>query len=135
MKIIKLSFILFSVFWAQTSLANIRLKIEIAHKKGIDKSLFLVSELQSIEELDNNESVDLKIEHGIKVTIGVEFMEKNQAMTSVDFIKLQVKIFGVNGEFLKKFSGDLLVNIGETKKLQHNIKDQLVEISITPMSQ
>ncbi|HLE13085.1 MAG: hypothetical protein A2504_07245 [Bdellovibrionales bacterium RIFOXYD12_FULL_39_22] len=126
----------FSVlFLSQSALAGIRLKIEVAHKKGINKSLFLESELHSMEELYNNESVSLKFEHGITIIVGVEFVEKNPTVAVVDFVKLHVKIIGNLGELLHDFPGDILVNIGETKKLEHTIKDQMIEISITPMTQ
>jgi len=125
-----LSFFIFSF----SSLSSVTLNLGVVHKRGLDKSLTLVSEVYSREEISVGQSRDISLNHGMTLTLKLRFAEPTENYGPSKRVMITANLNLKSGDiFLPNSSETFTVNLGEEKKVIYEKgKDQRIEISIQP---
>ena len=128
--IVFLSLLMFSF----SSLASVTLNLGVVHKRGLDKSLTLVSEFYSREEVGVGQSKDISLNHGMVLTLQLRFLEPTDNYGPSKKVVVTANLNPKSGEiFLARSSETFIVELGEEKKVTYEKgKDQQIEISIQP---
>ena len=128
-----LIFIVLLIF-SRISFGSLALNVGVIHKRGIDKSLTLVSEHHSREELSAGQKVEFILNLGIRLRLQVNFNEQIKYYGPSEKVVVEANLHLPSGETLTKYSTTpLVIKLGETERFFYERgKDQLIEISVTP---
>ncbi|MCB9060209.1 MAG: hypothetical protein H6622_01640 [Halobacteriovoraceae bacterium] len=125
--------VILALFFTNVAMAYINLEISITHRKGIDKGLTLVSELHSLEVMDNEKGLDLVMKDGHRFHFNSQFSENNGDYGPTANIDLTVQLFDTDGGHIHTYSGEQMkISLGEKKKITYESEGQLVEVLIRP---
>lgn len=114
--------------------ALINLDVVLIHKKGIDKDLILVSEIQSKERVFGRESVQLNLKNEIKLVFQAEFVNDSTYGPSA-YVALIGNVVNVQNKKLMEFGHkDSKVALNEERVFtyQSEDQDQIIEVRIRP---
>ena len=128
-------FLFFSSFlFSCLSFGSLTLNLGVVHKRGLDKSLTLVSEVYSREEVTVGQRKSISLNHGMVLTIRLNFLEPSEAYGPSKRIVVTANLNLKSGEiFQPKSSETFSVGLGEIKTVTYEKgKDQQIEISIQP---
>ena len=114
--------------------ARIKLEVVFAHKLGIDNSMVLESELHSIEEMFESESVELTMQEGLSLNLSADFVQREKDYGPSPFIRVEGIIYDSSGNQIKRLdSEETIFRIGETKTLSQSTEEgRKIELTITP---
>ena len=122
------------MIFSKISFGSLALNVGVIHKRGIDKSLTLVSEHYSREELSAGQKVEFILNLGIRLRLQVNFNEQIKHYGPSEKVVVEANLHLPSGETLTKYSTTpLVIKLGETERFSYERgKDQLIEISVTP---
>lgn len=129
-KFLVVPLLLFPLIGAKASLL---LNLSIAHHKGIDKGITLLSEFHSKEEVSPRKEVHVKMRDGIELYLKVNFVDEPEVYGPSASLNIAGKIMSETGREMAQIENIPNVYVG--KKLDFQIKDnigQLIEVSIQP---
>ena len=116
--------------------ARLILDVVVIHKRGVDKSMVLQSELHSREEVFEDKKIKLN-KSGLDIEL-TAFFKKNAGIVYGPPAEIQVEgaIMGPEGEVLKPITGEEgVIRLNEERKLFYKgDSDQLIEITLKPYS-
>lgn len=119
-----------------TADARLILDVVVIHKRGVDKSMVLQSELHSREEVFEDKKIRLN-KSGLDIEL-TAFFKKNAGIVYGPPAEIQVEgaIMGPKGEVLKPITGEEgVIRLNEERKLLYKgDSDQLIEITLKPYS-
>ena len=121
----------------QSLQARLFLDISLVNKKGIDIGLTLGSELHSSEEVEEGRPIILKLKSGVQVEIKALFGDVQKGLIGPpEFILVTGIVKSNEGKIIPNFlNKPIVIALGETKELSHSLKDQSIDIKITPYIQ
>lgn len=128
------TFILLFFFLSSNSFALINLDVVLIHKKGIDKDLILVSEIQSTERIFGTEFIRLNLKNEIRLSFQAEFVDDSTYGPS-SHISLTGDVVNAQKETLIELNPQnarLPLSQEKTFTYQSENADQLVEVRIRP---
>jgi hypothetical protein len=125
------------IFLSFSIQARLFLDVSVINKKGIDIGLTLGSELHSVEEVREDNSITLTMKSGIRVELNAHFLEEKSNTSSTygpnPEILVTGKIFDDKGAILKNFESEALkVKLEEIVNIAYSQNAQLVEVRIKP---
>lgn len=130
---------LFFIILMVPAQARLFLNVSILNKKGIDIGLTLGSELHSVEEVRENQTIELKMRSGIRVVLEANFVEAEEQVEGKNVYgplsRVEVKGRIINGknEVIKDFTKEpILIALEKKEKIIHSQDSQLVEIILRP---
>jgi hypothetical protein len=117
--------------------ARLFLDVSLVNKKGIDIGLTLGSELHSSEEVEHGRPITLKLKSGVQVTMKALFGDVQKGLIGPPhFILVSGEVRSNEGNIIPQFlNKPIVIALGETKELSHSLKDQSIDIKITPYIQ
>ncbi|MBG08004.1 MAG: hypothetical protein CME68_04550 [Halobacteriovoraceae bacterium] len=123
-----------SFLFSCLSFGSLTLNLGVVHKRGLDKSLTLVSEVYSREEVTVGQRKSISLNHGMVLTIKLNFLEPSEVYGPSKRIVVTANLNLKSGEiFQPKSSETFSVGLGEIKTVTYEKgKDQQIEISIQP---
>ena len=132
--LVQLSLFLYCLSFSSLSLGGLTLNLGVVHKRGLDKSLTLVSEVYSREEVTVGQSKNISLNHGMVLTLKLKFLEPGGSYGPSKKVLVTANLNLKSGEiFQPKSSETFSVSLGEIKKVTYEKgKDQQIEISIQP---
>lgn len=116
------------------ALALIHLDVVLIHKKGIDKDLILVSEIQSTERIFGKEIVQLNLKNEIRLTFQTEFVEDSSYGPSA-LVAISGQVTNAAKERLMHFvPSKAKISLNEEKvfSYQSEDQDQMIEVRLRP---
>tara|TARA_B100002051_G_C16439832_1_gene488366 strand:- start:150 stop:587 length:438 start_codon:yes stop_codon:yes gene_type:complete len=132
---VQLSLFFYFLSFSFLSFGSLTLNLGVVHKRGLDKSLTLVSEVYSREEVRVGQNKNISLNHGMELNIKLKFLESGEGYGPSKKIVVTANLNLKSGEiFQPKSSETFSVNLGEVKKVTYEKgKDQQIEISIQPI--
>lgn len=134
--VMKLIQVLLLFALCSTADARLILDVVVIHKRGVDKSMVLQSELHSREEVFEDKKIRLN-KSGLDIEL-TAFFKKNAGIVYGPPAEIQVEgaIMGPKGEVLKPITGEEgVIRLNEERKLLYKgDSDQLIEITLKPYS-
>lgn len=132
--LVQLSFFFCCFLFSSLSFGGLTLNLGVVHKRGLDKSLTLVSEVYSREEVSVGQRKNISLNHGMVLTLELKFLEPGEVYGPSKKVVVTAKLNLKSGEiFQPKSSETFSVGLGEIKKVTYEKgKDQQIEISIQP---
>ena len=126
------------LFFSLISSAHARLILDVVviHKRGVDKSMVLQSELHSREEVFEEKIIKL-VKSGLNIELSAHYkIGGDNIYGPPSEIQIEGAILGPKGSILKKISGEEgVVRLNEERKLFYKgDSDQLIEITLKPYS-
>ena len=76
--LVQLSFLLCCFLFSSLSFGSLTINLGVVHKRGLDKSLTLVSEVYSREEVNVGQSKNISLNHGMVLTLELKFLEPSE---------------------------------------------------------
>jgi len=119
---------------ANVTFAAIKLNVSIIYKWGIDTGLVLVSELHSIEDVEEDKIAVIEMKNGFRIEVSGKFVDDENAYGPGDLVQISGKIY-VNGKEMKDtfFNNLNLIHLDESKTFSYREKSgQLIEVTIVP---
>ena len=131
---VRLSVSLLLLTFSLFSFGGVVLNLGVVHKRGLDKSLTLVSEVYSREEVGVGQEKDVSLNHGMVLTLKLNFLDEPNSYGPSKKVQVTANLNLKSGEiFLPNSSETFIVELGEKKKVTYEKgKDQQIEISIEP---
>ena len=125
------------LIFAQSSQARLFLDVSLVNKKGIDIGLTLGSELHSSEVVNRGRPIILKLKSGVQVEMKAVFGDVQKGFIGPPhFILVTGSVKSNEGKLIPDFfNKPIVIALGETKELSHSLKDQSIDIKITPYIQ
>jgi hypothetical protein len=134
--VMKLIQVLLLFALCSTADARLILDVVVIHKRGVDKSMVLQSELHSREEVFEDKKIRLN-KSGLDIEL-TAFFKKNAGIVYGPPAEIQVEgaIMGPKGEVLKPITGEEgVIRLNEERKLLYKgDSDELIEITLKPYS-
>ena len=136
---LKLWVYLLGILLSGQTMAGLALKLEMIHKKGIDKGLILTSELHSVEEIAGREVFELSMANGPKAKVKVDLSQAPEDYGPSDLVALYIKVTSRSNRPIGESQNNkkMFVRFGEKHIVSYRDKegDQLLEIKVTPFMQ
>lgn len=123
-----------TLFLSAQAYALINLDVVLIHKKGIDKDLILVSEIQSTERIFGTEVVQLNLKNDISLSFQTEFVEDASYGPSA-LIAISGQVTNAAREKLMNFiPSKATISLNEERVFSYKSEDQdqMIEVRLRP---